>query len=226
MATPPWMPRSGEVRPDRFAKPVRSSGVRVSANQTCAARCGKRIAGLMRPCSSKDRLAQAVEAEAAAALPAHRSRDAALLPLDDLAQPRDAMGDRVLAQLDADVAPPHLVRHRRGRAGAEEGVEDQVAGVGGDLEDAFNQPLWLWLCQNCISAPKSAFTHFLILQYDLPRHAGHQVHGTSPSAYFTEMNPSSRHHFPSLFPKNTRLSLIQLSVFASMTSQQFPGGGK
>ena len=86
------------------------------------------------PLLVEDRLAQPVEAEPAAALPAHRLRDAALLPLDDLAQPRHAVRDRVLAQLDADVAPPHLVRHRRGRAGAEEGVEDQVAGVGGDVE--------------------------------------------------------------------------------------------
>ena len=86
------------------------------------------------PLLVENRLAQPVEAEPAAALPAHRLRDAALLPLDHLAQPRDAVRDRVLAQLDADVAPPHLVRHGRGRAGAEEGVEDQVAGVGGDVE--------------------------------------------------------------------------------------------
>ncbi len=88
------------------------------------------------PLLVEDRRAQAIEAEAAAALPAHRLRDAALLPVDDLAQPRHAMRDRVLAQLDADVAPPHLVRHGRGRAGAEEGVEDQVAGVGGECQES------------------------------------------------------------------------------------------
>src|SRR5690606_27834388 len=38
----------------------------------------------------------------------------------------------------------HLVRHRGGGAGAEEAVEDEVAWVGGDLQDTLDQPLRLW----------------------------------------------------------------------------------
>ena len=47
----------------------------------------------------------------------------------------------VFAHFDADPAPPHLVRHRRRGAGAEEGVEDEVAFVGGDVEDGRQQSL-------------------------------------------------------------------------------------
>ncbi|WP_295884334.1 hypothetical protein [uncultured Thiohalocapsa sp.] len=56
------------------------------------------------------RLAEPAEPEAAAALAADRLRDAALLPVDDLAQPRRAMGLGMVAHLDADPAPTHLVR--------------------------------------------------------------------------------------------------------------------
>ena len=71
--------------------------------------------------------AEPVEAKPAPALPADGLGDAALLAFDDLAQARRAVGDGVLAHLDADVAPAHLVRNGSGGAGAEEGVEDEVA---------------------------------------------------------------------------------------------------
>ena len=45
---------------------------------------------------------------------------------------RAKMGNRVLAHLDPDPVPPHLVGDRRGRARAEEGVEHEVARVGGE----------------------------------------------------------------------------------------------
>ena len=47
------------------------------------------------------------------------------------------MANGVFAHFDANVAAAHLVRYSGGGAGAEEGVEDEVAGVGGDVEDAF-----------------------------------------------------------------------------------------
>jgi hypothetical protein len=62
------------------------------------------------------RHAQAIEAEAAAALPADGLGYAALLALDDLLQPRHTVGHGVVAHLDADVAPPHLVGDGCGRA--------------------------------------------------------------------------------------------------------------
>ena len=83
--------------------------------------------------------AEAVEAEAAAALPADAFGDAALFAVNHFVQARDAMGDGVIAHFNADVAAAHLVRYGGGGAGAEEGVEDEVAGVGGDVEDALNE---------------------------------------------------------------------------------------
>ena len=64
--------------------------------------------------------AEPVEAKPAPALPADGLGDAALLAFDDLAQARRAVGDGVLAHLDADVAPAHLVCNGGGGAGAEE----------------------------------------------------------------------------------------------------------
>jgi len=45
------------------------------------------------------------------------------------------MGNGMLSHLDTDVSPSHLVRHRRRGAGAEEGIENEVVGVGGKLKD-------------------------------------------------------------------------------------------
>ena len=53
----------------------------------------------------------------------------------------------VLAHLDANPAPAHLVCHGGGGAGAEKAVEDEVVGVGCDVEDALDQPFWLWRCK-------------------------------------------------------------------------------
>ena len=44
------------------------------------------------------------------------------------------MRNGVLAHFNADIATPHLVRHCRSSAGPEKGVEDEIAGVGGDVE--------------------------------------------------------------------------------------------
>ena len=56
-------------------------------------------------------------AETAAALPVHRFTDAALVAaVDDLAQAGDDVGVAMLAQLDHDPAPPHLVGDGAGGA--------------------------------------------------------------------------------------------------------------
>ena len=77
--------------------------------------------------------AEVVEAEAAAALPADAFGDAALFAVNHFVQAWDAMADGVFAHFNADVAAAHLVCYGSGGAGAEEGVEDEVAGVGGKL---------------------------------------------------------------------------------------------
>src|SRR5687767_10796479 len=84
-----------------------------------------------------------VEAEAAAALPTHRLADAALFAVDHLLQAWNAVGARVISDLDADITPLHLVRDRRRRARAEKGVEHQIAGSGGDRQNSLDQPLRL-----------------------------------------------------------------------------------
>ena len=87
---------------------------------------------------------EAEVAEAAAALPPGRLGDAAgVLPVDHLRQPRDYVGVAVLAEFDHDPPPAHLVRDRPSCARPGEGVEDEVAGVGGDLKDPFDQLFWL-----------------------------------------------------------------------------------
>ncbi len=100
---------------------------------------GKGDVGADLPRFVEHRRAKAVEAKSAAALPADVFGDATLFAADDLIQARDAMADGVRAHFDADVAAAHLVRHRRGGAGAEEGIEDEVAGVGGDMENALQE---------------------------------------------------------------------------------------
>ena len=56
------------------------------------------------------RRAEREKAKATAALPVHGLADAALLAFDNLLQSRQAVRDGVLAHLDADPAPAHLVR--------------------------------------------------------------------------------------------------------------------
>ena len=74
------------------------------------------------------------EAKTAAALPVHRLADAALFAVNDFLQARQAVRGSVVAHLDADPAPAHLVRDGGGGAAAEEAVEDEVVGLGGDVE--------------------------------------------------------------------------------------------
>ena len=105
---------------------------------------GEGDVGANPPRGVEHRRPEAVEAKPAAALPADTFGDAARFAVDDLVQARDAMADGVRAHFDADVAAAHLVRHRRSGAGAEKGIEDEVAGVGGDVEDALQEAFGLW----------------------------------------------------------------------------------
>lgn len=100
---------------------------------------GKTHIGVNAAVGVKNRCAQARKAKTAAALPVHRAADAALLARDHLLQPGQAVRGGVLAHFDADPAAAHLVRHGGRGAGAEEAVENQVAGVGCDMEDALEQ---------------------------------------------------------------------------------------
>ena len=78
---------------------------------------------------------QLVVAEAAAALPIDSLGDAAgVFAVDYFLEAGHAMSVAVVAKFDADPAAAHLVGDGGSRAGAEEGVEDKVAGVGGDME--------------------------------------------------------------------------------------------
>ena len=81
------------------------------------------------------RRTEAIVAKPATTLPADALGDTGLLAVNDFPQTRNAMADGVLAHLDTDIPPAHLMRHRSRRAGSEEGVEDEIAGVGGDVED-------------------------------------------------------------------------------------------
>ena len=95
---------------------------------------------------------QAVVAEAAAALPAGGLGDAAgIFAVDDLLQARNDVGVAVLAQLDHDPAAAHLVGDGAGGAGASKGVEDKIAGIGRDVQNALEQALWLWRREDVIS---------------------------------------------------------------------------
>jgi len=53
------------------------------------------------------------------------------------------MRHRMIAHFNANKPPPHFLRHSSSGARAKEAVEDKVAGVGGDLKDAFDQAFGL-----------------------------------------------------------------------------------
>ena len=60
------------------------------------------------------------------------------------------MGVCVTAHFNPDVPAAHLVSNGGGRAGAEEGVKNQVAGIGGDVNNAFNQAFRFWRSKSII----------------------------------------------------------------------------
>ena len=102
---------------------------------------GKAHLGWMQPCASKTGAPRRAKRKP----PPPCQFTAWLIPplfaRDHLLQPGQAVRGGVLAHFDADPAAAHLVRHGGRGAGAEEAVENQVAGVGCDMEDALEQPL-------------------------------------------------------------------------------------
>jgi hypothetical protein len=68
---------------------------------------------------------------------------AGVIAVDDFLQAWNDVGVAVLAELDHDPAAAHLVGDGAGGAGAGEGVEDEVAGLGGDLYYALKKTLRL-----------------------------------------------------------------------------------
>jgi hypothetical protein len=98
-----------------------------------------------------------VVAEAPAALPPRGGRDAArILAVDDLLQPRNDVRVTVLAQLHHDPAAAHLVGDGAGGAGAGEGIEDEVAGVGSDVDDSLEASRSGFGVSKALSFPNSA----------------------------------------------------------------------
>ena len=49
----------------------------------------------------------------------------------------------VIAQLYAYPAPPHFMGNGRRRPGPQEGIQHQIAGIGGNLQDTLDQLFWL-----------------------------------------------------------------------------------
>src|SRR6266540_2038437 len=86
--------------------------------------------------------AEAVEAEAAASLPAHRFRYPALFALNDFVEARRAMGDGMFTHFDPNPAAAHLMRHGSCGTRTEEGIKHEIARACSDLEDALHQSLW------------------------------------------------------------------------------------
>ena len=83
--------------------------------------------------------AEFVEVESAAALPAHRLRDAALLPIHNFLEAWNTMRNRVFAHLDTDVSAAHLVCDSGGCAGAKKTVKHEIILNGGNLDNALYQ---------------------------------------------------------------------------------------
>ena len=82
---------------------------------------------------------QLVKTVPAALLPFGGLGDPArVLPGNHLVQTHLAVGVCVTAHFNPDVPAAHLVGNGGGRAGAEEGVENQVAGIGGNVNNTFN----------------------------------------------------------------------------------------
>lgn len=108
----------------------------------------------------KHRIAQGVIAKAATALPIHRWGNAARFASNDFLQARDAMGFGMFAHFNADPAAAHFMRDGGGSAGTEEGVENEVVRVSGDMENALNQTFWFWGSKADIS-PENFISFFL-----------------------------------------------------------------
>ena len=94
-----------------------------------------------------------IEAIPAAALPILRFCDAAgVLTRNHLVRTHLAVGVGVVAHFHTDPAPTHFLCYGSSRAGTEERIENKVAGVGCNVDDAFNQSFRLGRVKRNITA--------------------------------------------------------------------------
>ena len=103
-----------------------------------------------------------VETESAPAFPVHGFRYAALFALNDLPEPGNTVCQRMFSHFYADVAAAHLVGNRRRRARTEKGIQHQIAGVRGHMQNALDQAFRLWGIKS-ISPPKKSLDFFFRL---------------------------------------------------------------
>ena len=86
-----------------------------------------------------ERRCDLIEAVPSAALPVLRLGNAAgVLPSNDLIHAHFAMGIGVIAHFHANPMPPHFLCDGSGSTGTEKGIENQIAGIGGNMDDALN----------------------------------------------------------------------------------------
>ena len=74
--------------------------------------------------------------------------------VDDFFQAGNNVGMAVVAQFDHDPAATHFVGDCASGAGTGEGIEDEIAGVGGDCENPGNQTFWLGGCKDIFFTKK------------------------------------------------------------------------
>jgi len=125
---------------------------------------------------------KAVITKTATALPVCTCRDAALVfTVDDLFETRDDVRMAMLAQLDHDPAATHFVGDCAGRAGTGEGIQDEVARVGGECKHSMEKFFWFRILKNICPISEHFFqvnTRLLITSSFLvrpPRISGERI---------------------------------------------------
>jgi|SRR5271165_2388096 len=84
----------------------------------------------------EDRTAELVKVKAAAALPAHIVRNAALLPIYDFLESGDAVSNRVFSHLNPDVAAARFVCDRCGCARPKKAIQNNITFSRGQSNDS------------------------------------------------------------------------------------------
>ena len=86
-----------------------------------------------------ERWCDLIETVPSAALPILCFGNAAgVFPSNDLIHAHFAVGIGVIAHFHTDPAPPHFLRDGSRGTGTEEGIKNQIAGIGGNMDDALN----------------------------------------------------------------------------------------
>lgn len=84
----------------------------------------------------EDRLAKSIEPEPASSLPVDRFGNTALLTFDHLLEAGEAVRNGMFPHFNADVSTSHFVRHGAGGPRTEEGVENEITGIGGYCDNS------------------------------------------------------------------------------------------